>query len=160
MDNRQAARCLNLGCGGAPLWDAVNHDLTAHSPWVDVAHDLDVTPWPWPDEAFDEIMAQDVLEHLRSFVAFFDECWRILKPGGLARIRTPRWDSLNAIIDPTHVRCYHPESFDYLDPATRWGRQYGVYYTRRHWRKEMVYPSGSNILVIMRKVNDAQANAA
>jgi SAM-dependent methyltransferase len=154
MDRGKTSDILNLGCGGHPLELAVNHDLTKHSPLVDVAHDLNVTPWPWPDETFSLVIAHDVLEHLASFIAFFDECWRVLRPGGQVNVRTPRWDSLNAVIDPTHVRCYHPESFDYLDPRTAWGKKYGVYYTRRHWQKEMIHSHEGNIIAIMRKVKD------
>jgi hypothetical protein len=42
------------------------------------------------------------------------------------------WNSPNAAIDPTHVRCYHPESFHFLDPRTQWGQKYG-FYTVRKW---------------------------
>ena len=40
---------LHLGCGVRPMAGAVNHDKVAHSPWVDVAHDLEAFPWPWGD---------------------------------------------------------------------------------------------------------------
>jgi len=129
MDSSKTSDVLNLGCGTSPAALAVNHDRTAFAPYVDVAHDLNVYPWPWPDNTFGLVIAQDVLEHLDSFMAFFDECWRILRPGGRVDVRVPRYDHPNTWIDPTHRRGYHPESFDYLDPATRWGRLYGVAYT-------------------------------
>ena len=132
---------------------AVNHDIVVHAPWVDVAHDLNVYPWPWPDNTFGAIAALDVLEHLQSFLGFFDECWRILLPGGRLGLRTPRFDSINAVIDPTHVRCYHPQSFDYLDPGTTWGEKYSMY-TPHKWSKVDLI-DGDNIWVVMEVVKDA-----
>ena len=55
----------------------------------DVVHDLNVTPWPFQDEEFDEVHAYEVLEHIgrqgdyKSFFDHFNELYRILKPGGL-----------------------------------------------------------------------------
>lgn len=142
---------LNLGCGNEPVEGAVNHDLTRHADWVDVAHDLEITPWPWLYDRFDEVIAQDVIEHLHlGFIGFFDEVWRILRPGGLVRVRTPLWNSPNAAIDPTHVRCYHPESFHYLDPRTGWGRRYG-FYTTRKWQIEQLGMDLANIHAVLRK---------
>jgi SAM-dependent methyltransferase len=114
-----------------------------------VAHDPNVTPWPFEDSSAEEIVAVDVVEHLDSFIAFFDECHRILAGGGKVTVRVPRWDSINVAIDPTHKRGYHPESFDYLDPETRWGSQYGTSYTSRGWRKISVMMNSENIMATM-----------
>jgi hypothetical protein len=63
---------LELGCGKAPTLGYVHHDRAAH---VDVAHDLDVLPWPWPDGAFTEILGLDVFEHLHLMpAAWLREC--------------------------------------------------------------------------------------
>lgn len=118
---------LNLGCGNTPLAGAYNHDRTHFAPHVDVAWDLNATPWPWADEQIDTIVAHSVLEHLDSFYAFFDEAWRILTPGGTIEVIVPRWDHVNVAIDPTHKRGYHAESFDFLDPDTKWGAKAGMY---------------------------------
>lgn len=142
---------LNLGCGNDPMGGAVNHDLGLYQPWVDVPWDLNVFPWPWDDNSFQTIVALDLLEHLDSFIRFFDECWRIIKPSGRIAIRTPRWDSPNAVIDPTHKRCYHPESFDYLDPSTVWGQKYSMY-TPRKWRKVEFVDNGVNMHVTLKAI--------
>lgn len=146
------ADILNLGCGNDFIPGAVNHDLVRHADWVDVAHDLEQTPWPWVAGVFDQVLAQDLLEHLHlGFIGFFDECWRILRPGGTVHVRTPMWNSQNAVIDPTHVRCYHPESFHYLDPRTMWGQKYG-FYTTRKWQIEQLGIDLVNIHAVLRKV--------
>ncbi|HEY6565201.1 MAG TPA: class I SAM-dependent methyltransferase [Pirellulaceae bacterium] len=41
-------------------------------------------PLPFPDEAYDVVVSGLVLEHLRELPAFFRECRRVLRPGGLA----------------------------------------------------------------------------
>lgn len=136
---------LALGVGNRPIEEAVNHDRFAFADYIDVAHDLNVFPWPWEDNSFEEIVAFDVLEHLDDFIAFFNECWRILKPGGSVLVQVPRYDSMNVAIDPTHKRGYHPKSFEYLDPETYYGSQYGMLYTTRKWR--LIYvQDGDNIL--------------
>jgi SAM-dependent methyltransferase len=54
----------------------------------DVVHDLEVLPYPFENNSFDEIHAYGVLEHLsdqgdyKSFFAQFEEFYRILKPNG------------------------------------------------------------------------------
>jgi len=149
MEKRRAARTyLNLGCGNAPVKGAVNHDIVVHADFVDVAHDLTVYPWPWDDDSFDVIYAQDLLEHLPSFLDFFNEAWRIARPDARIYVRTPLWNSINAVIDPTHIRCYHPESFHYLDPSTVWGQKYSMY-TDRKWRIIKNEIDGINMVVIL-----------
>ena len=125
---------INLGCGLVPLAGAVNHDIRYHSPHVDAAWNLNNIPWPWMAETFDEIYAYDLVEHLNSFMEFFDEAWRILKPQGTCTVRVPRYDAANVIIDPTHKRGYHRDCFQYLDPTTYWGEMYARVYTDRHWK--------------------------
>ncbi|NBW20993.1 MAG: methyltransferase domain-containing protein [Caulobacteraceae bacterium] len=74
-------RKLNLGCGGNILQGWENHDI-----------DIDITkPLPYEDNTIDLIFAEHVVEHTDSPTAlrFFDECFRILKKGGVARIAVP-----------------------------------------------------------------------
>lgn len=46
--------------------------------------------------------------------AFFDECWRILKPGGVMTVVVPNARSSRAFQDPTHRRFIVAETFGYL----------------------------------------------
>jgi len=151
---------LQLGCGLRPLEGATNHDKEAHSPWVDVAHDLEVFPWPWADEQFDRIVALDVMEHLRCEVyQWLDECWRILRPGGHLVLRLPAWDHECSHRDPTHRWFAHPDMFAYWDKRTECYRNYGCFYYRqsnRWWQVEHVErrDDGANLGYILRKVVD------
>jgi SAM-dependent methyltransferase len=131
--NDAGAIRLNLGCGDDILPGFVHHDVRRHRPEVDVAHDLRVLPWPWPDDCAEEIRLFDVLEHLPEVVPALDECWRLLRPGGVLHLRVPHYQHENTWLDPTHRRGFHLESFDYFDPDTRWGSKCG-FYTERKWR--------------------------
>jgi SAM-dependent methyltransferase len=147
---KELAVRLNLGCGNDILPAYVNHDVRQHRPEVDVVHDLRVLPWPWPSHSADEIRLLDVLEHMPAVVPVIDECWRLLKPGGLLHVRVPHYQHENAWLDPTHVRPFHLDSFDYFDPDRTLGSKYG-FYSERKWkilRKEIDHDG--NVAVVMR----------
>jgi SAM-dependent methyltransferase len=125
---------LNLGCGNRLVNGAINHDRVKHRPEVDVVHDLNTMPWPWPDDSFDKIVALAVLEHLDpDLVASLNECHRILRPGGILVIKLPLQNGGNAYDDPTHRWFFSLRSLDQFCPETERGREYG-FYTARKWK--------------------------
>ena len=146
---------LELGCGSNPHPDAdLRHDRTAHDPWVDVTHDLEQLPWPWADGSLDGVIAYDVMEHLHlDVVVWLDECWRILRPGGLLQLRLPNWNGENTWRDPTHYRPFHQDTFDYWDPDTDLHREYGRFYfdAGRWWRVVMKRDDGNEVWIILSK---------
>ena len=148
---------LVLGCGNKPVENAINHDVAKHSPWVDVAHDLNVFPWPWGDNQFDVVQAWAVLEHLRADrLQIMNELWRILKPGGLAIIKLPAWDSDAAHDDITHYWFGSLHCMEQFDPTTERGRRYS-FYTPCKWKLEEAKYSNtghSSIYYKMRKVEN------
>lgn len=87
---------------------------------ADIIHDLDVLPYPFADNTFDEIHAYEVLEHCgaqgdwRFFFAQFSEFWRILKPDGYFIATVPMWDSPWAWGDPGHRRVITADSISFL----------------------------------------------
>jgi SAM-dependent methyltransferase len=146
------ATCLELGCGKAPTPGYLHHDLTRHSPHVDVAHDLDEMPWPWPDAAFEEVLGLDVFEHLHAMPAeWLRECHRILAPGGVLRLRVPLFGSPWHVIDPTHVRGFHPLNFDYFIAGRELHAKYGHYYFGFAFRDGQAQTEGFNIVATLVK---------
>jgi SAM-dependent methyltransferase len=49
------------------------------------------TTMPFPDRAFDIVIAAEVLEHIRPDQQAMDEVSRVLRPGGLAAVTVPAW---------------------------------------------------------------------
>lgn len=124
---------LNLGAGNEILETHVNHDLTAHRPEIASIWDLNDRPWPWPDDEFEEVAAISVLEHLKlTLIESLDECWRIIRKGGLLKLKFPLPTSPFFHYDPTHRWAWAPEALQFVDPATRFGQTYG-YYTDLKW---------------------------
>ena len=146
---------LNIGCGLDFIPNAINHDLTKFDPRVDVAHDLNVFPWPWADNTFDEVIAKAVLEHLvPDLVQSLNEIWRILKPGGLVTIKLPHWRSDIAYQDPTHRWFFSLLSFEQFDLRTKRGKAY-AHYTKFHWHivtQPHLNKAQSSIHLVMKKV--------
>jgi SAM-dependent methyltransferase len=142
---------LLLGCGHEDRRGWVHHDLLAHSQHIQVAHDLEIVPWPWDDNSAEAIAAIDVLEHLADTVAFMDECWRILEPGGQLMIQVPDYRSQNAWIDPTHRRAFHPDTFQYFNLGSGQWNSFGHLYTTRPWRV-LSLDAGDNITCVLMPV--------
>jgi SAM-dependent methyltransferase len=71
---------------------------------VDKIHDLTKFPYPFKDESVDAIFSSHFVEHLDGTerMQFFNECYRILKPGGKMRHLHPYYKSVRAVQDPTH----------------------------------------------------------
>lgn len=127
---------LHLGCGHVIKQGWLNHDIVA-LPGVDVVHDLRQFPWPFADAQFKEVYADNVLEHLPDTVRTMEEIHRITVPGATVFIGVPFWNSFEAWGDPTHVKLFSEEMFEFFDPSTQRGRE-RAYYTRAHFRIERV----------------------
>lgn len=107
--------------------------------------DLMKFPWPWEDNSVDELHCSHFIEHLplrdveeRDFdfnptrglasdrylgkdflFAFFDECYRILKPDGWLHIVCPSVRNERAFQDPTHRRFISQMTFAYVQVPER-----------------------------------------
>jgi hypothetical protein len=94
-------------------------------------------PLPWKTSSVDEINATHFVEHIPArfiergddpsgefvgrdyFLAFFDECYRILVPGGKMEVQVPCARSDRAFQDPTHRRFINQQTFAYLNAKNR-----------------------------------------
>jgi SAM-dependent methyltransferase len=92
---------LDIGCGSAKTPGAVGLDISAETD-ADIVHNLDAFPYPIEDGSFDQILLQDVIEHVREPIRVFEELHRISRPGARIQLRTPHFSSVLAYGDPTH----------------------------------------------------------
>jgi SAM-dependent methyltransferase len=92
---------LDVGCGAAKTAGAVGLDISADTA-ADVVHDLDTFPYPLDDDSFDQILLQDVIEHVELPIRVFEELHRIARPSARIQLRTPHFSSVLAYGDPTH----------------------------------------------------------
>lgn len=106
-------RVLNLGCGRRRVEGAVNVDVTAETS-PDVLHDLNVRPWPFADDSFDEVLAHDVIEHLAETIATLEEIHRVCRRGARVELTVPHFSCSNAFTDPTHRHFFGRFSFGYV----------------------------------------------
>lgn len=93
---------LNLGAGYRPMNGYVNLDAD-NLPGVDLVHNLINLPLPFGDNSFDEIIGDHILEHLPNLNELMQELYRITKPDGLLKFKSPHFASGNMIGDPTHI---------------------------------------------------------
>ncbi len=108
----QRARVLEIGCGRGFFLQACR-DLGAavvigqEFRSSDIAHARDVLGIEdirpvetsradvWPDDEFDLVCSFDVLEHVHDLKMVFEQCLRVVRPGGYLFHATPGYDSLS-----------------------------------------------------------------
>jgi ubiquinone/menaquinone biosynthesis C-methylase UbiE len=94
---------LDIGCGpnkkvGFTGIDAIKFD------GVDIVHDVRKAPWPFKSSSVTEVHCSHFLEHLtgEERIGFFNELYRVMKPGAKGNFIVPHWGSGRAYGDPTH----------------------------------------------------------
>lgn len=138
---------LDLGSGPIPRAGFVGVDL--RPPAGGVAFDFDsAEPWPFETASVDELYSSHLIEHLHAgrfggrdvLVRFFEEAWRVGKPGSTLYLRWPSLvdESTGAPLasywyDPTHRRAIPRQQLLYFSLEGR--RHLGVefYDYRCNW---------------------------
>jgi SAM-dependent methyltransferase len=92
---------LDVGCGSAKWPGATGLDVSPDTD-ADVVHDLDVFPYPLDDDSFDQVLMQDVIEHVAEPIRLMEELHRVSRNGARIQLRTPHFSSILAYSDPTH----------------------------------------------------------
>ncbi len=138
-------KILDVGCGRRKRSGAIGIDNNPRSD-ADVLHDLNHFPYPFTDNEFDEIFADNILEHLDDVMKVMIELHRICKPNGIVSITVPHYAHRNANTDPTHKHFFGVHSFNYFVEGTAHGEfkysaiQFGLVSVefdkglqKRHW---------------------------
>lgn len=102
---------LNLGCGADYREGWVNVDVVERAK-ADIYHDLEIFPWPFPNDCADYILMDNVIEHLWDIRRTMEELWRITAPGGKVKIIVPYLKSDWAFMDTTHRHFFTEQSMD------------------------------------------------
>jgi ubiquinone/menaquinone biosynthesis C-methylase UbiE len=68
-------------------------------------------PLPFPDESFDFILANHILEHVPNWWHAFEECARLLKPGGTLEVWGPGMGSDSVLGFRDHINTINQCSF-------------------------------------------------
>ena len=104
---------VNLGCGGRRLPGFLGVDRYP-APAVDLRADL-TRGLPFADSAIDEVLLDNVIEHIADIPALMQELHRVCRDGAEILIRTPHFTSLSSWRDPTHVHHLSYFSMDHFE---------------------------------------------
>lgn len=125
LEHKQGIQ-LDIGCGGNKQPNFVGIDIR-DLPGVDIVHDVNLHPWPLPDECVTRAMTSHLVEHIPPvavlesgtrfpFLEFMNEVWRVCKPGAEFMLSLPYASSPGFAQDPTHVNPCNEVTFAYFDP--------------------------------------------
>lgn len=88
---------------------------------------------PFETSSVESVISHHFMEHLtgKAFTACMDEIYRILKPGGIARITVPLFPSRTAVEDPDHKTYVMAGTFETYcgTPDNHWHESFSVPYT-------------------------------
>jgi SAM-dependent methyltransferase len=94
-------KILDVGCGANKMAGAIGLDNNPRTD-ADVIHDLGTIPYPFPDNEFDLVVSNHVVEHVPDVMAFIGELHRVTRPGGRIKVVTPHYTNPDWANDPTH----------------------------------------------------------
>lgn len=131
---------LHLGCGQNKIPGSIGIDILKDSQ-TDIIHDLNKFPYPLKSNQFDEVIAENILEHLDNIPKVLEEIYRICKNGAKISIITGHFTSVDSFNDPTHKHFFTSRTFDYFIPGTD---LYKYHYSRAKFKKLRVLAGPKN----------------
>lgn len=148
---------LDLGSGQNPKEGFEGVDLHAANAKHKV-HLWDGNMWPWAESSVDELHAAHVIEHIDALyikkytggsvdalLFFFDEAYRIAKPGATFKLQWPALQNVRAFQDPTHRRFIPMQTLYYLDKNWREMNKLDHYLGACDWVLESGQPTISQV---------------
>lgn len=104
---------LNFGCGNKIKEGWINVDIQKGKK-IDKSFDFYDKRYPFDDNEFDEILIDNVLEHLNNPSEVMRKLWRISKPNAMIRIVVPYYNSYWAYADVTHVNFFNEVAIEQM----------------------------------------------
>lgn len=117
---------LDVGCGSNKRPGFIGMDISPNV-GAEVVHDWEYFPWPFNSDSVGEINVSHVLEHTKDLIRFMEECYRILRVGGVMHVACPYHTSTGAWQDPTHTRAISEMTFHYFSKHWRDNNGLGHY---------------------------------
>jgi len=118
---------LHLGCGTRILDGFDNVDINK-APGICKSFDFNEYPWPIPDNTYDYIYSNHVLEHLRDIEKVMNEMHRICRPNAIIEINVPHMNNEGAFSMMGHISFFTEHTFRCLtDMGEDWREQ------RKRW---------------------------
>jgi ubiquinone/menaquinone biosynthesis C-methylase UbiE len=107
---------INLGCGNDYREGWVNVDGNKNVK-ADIYCNF-TDKLPFTDNYADEILLDNVLEHIESnkYLMFMEELWRVAKPNAKITIYVPHYSGMYAFKHPTHYMYFGVGSMDIFNP--------------------------------------------
>jgi SAM-dependent methyltransferase len=148
-------RKLDFGCGPAKQAGYLGTDL-ALLPGVDIVCDFEAPHLPFSDDSFGHVYASNTIEHISKIKPVMQEIHRVLRKGGTVFISVPYYRSAKAFQDPTHVRFFTINTFDYFvakqSVAPKW---YFPFTFARIKRRSFVFNRGPFALLLSPIINSS-----
>lgn len=146
---------LDLGSGSRPREGFQGVDI-AELAGVEAFDLVSGQRWPWKDSEVEELCSSHFIEHIAAdyvdvsspnpsapyinrivkqdrLLFFFDEAYRVIRPGGLFHLVWPSLKSTDAFRDPTHRRFLPLEFTHYLSRAGRQAMGVEHYVAHCNW---------------------------
>ena len=147
---------LDIGCGANKQPNFIGMDVR-DLPGVDIVHDVEVYPWPLPDDCVLQAVCSHLVEHINpakfGFINFMNEVWRVMVPDGRFAIVCPHGSSQGFLQDPTHINAINETTWAYFDPeeSRTQGMLYNIYQPKP-WRiVHLSWSPNANVDVILEK---------
>ena len=125
LNQKSKPTILHLGCGMRKEPKSLGIDINPDSD-ADIIHDLNIYPYPFKNNQFNQIVAEHILEHLDDIPKVMEELHRITRNNGKIIITGSHFTSTDSFTDPTHKHFFTSRSFDYFIPNT-------ALYNRHHY---------------------------
>lgn len=151
LDRHKGIR-LDIGCGANKQPNFLGMDKRKLK-GVDIIHDLEVFPYPLPNDICLTIIGSHIIEHIKPWLMldFMNELWRVAKVGCQLMLSMPYGVSHGFVQDPTHCNPCNETTFQYFCP------DYPLYqiYQPKPWKilpPTPVWQANGNLEILMEKV--------